>query len=455
MKKSFLVAVLMLGAVSPGVSQAEQYLYHPDSRLYLGAGTNPKQPGRAYLQCLKSDRSGSDTGATTRGAVSTEFEMKLVRSREELDQTLNVSAKISASGLFYSAKASVDSSSSKSFSEDSLTWVIHGYSDYGMFTLKNPVLDEVASEYACTGPGRRRCKPNYEALISRCGTEVVTEERRSVRLAAIVTLHSLSESEKSRLSASFSGSMKWGGGGGKVSAAYDRFVDSMRSASNMEIRFFAIGGAGITHLKGLLSLENGENLSGPVVLAKMPKVMHDYMSGLTASQAPPTEFRTVQITAFAPGLNDPQDKLQWGVLTRLYYLYLEVESRLKRLEDILYREPEKYRFEGDVDYREIYSEHAEMLGKLKTMALACYSEGGSSDCRMPTLAELPGRITWPKIDVDYVCDQERRRAYDHGLISMVELGHYQRLRLGPVFIDAQDPAKGVRDWARCELVFNR
>ena len=100
---------------------ANEYEYHPSLALSLGAGYNPLDLSKRFLDCIDFNESMQ---IDAQGSYSSRIHAKLIKSRSELMQEIGVSARVSAQGLFGKFKSGVDYFDQIAFHEDSLTFLI-------------------------------------------------------------------------------------------------------------------------------------------------------------------------------------------------------------------------------------------------------------------------------------------------------------------------------------------
>ncbi|ANM17180.1 hypothetical protein AMK06_CH02286 [Rhizobium sp. N541] len=185
LKKS-IVAMLLLFPVN---AFSAVYEYHPSSPIRLANGLNPSNPLEVVPKCL----SGDNVRRIENTSVLTTFDAKLLKTRKELYETLNVSATISGRYAFASGSGGIDFASQYDFSSDAVIWGVRAYTDYGRL------------EFLPNGTGPDALTPQAAALIKskdfsgfakQCGSEVVLQERRAAMVVAIFSLTAVSEEKK-------------------------------------------------------------------------------------------------------------------------------------------------------------------------------------------------------------------------------------------------------------------
>ena len=324
-----VAAIITLSATAKS-AYADAYGYYPNSPLHLGGSFDPRKMSNIYLPCIaydgvwQTDKLGAGSGAEPPSdpskavAVSTEFSAKQVKTRQELYDYLHVSASVSGHYSYFSGAAAVDYERENSFESDSFTWIVRGYSSYGSWALRNP-RPNVEAE---------KLKKNVNALYQRCGTEWVGKESRAVMIAVVYSVKNLSQSAKEHLTASFKGGIEAGVWGADAAANYDKFKKEASSAANLNLNVYAMGGPGITVLKGLVSNAND--------IAIIKQTIEDYTGKLTADYAVPIDYLTGPMMSFMSGNGDFDLALYNKAIADLYLAkedYIAKRNRLKSIND--------------------------------------------------------------------------------------------------------------------------
>lgn len=192
---------------------------------------------------------------------------------------LNVSASVSGSYGFFSADASYGLEKESSFGEDTFSWIVYGYSNYGRFGLDKVELTQEA----------KNLSNNPIAFRALCGTDYVFSEVRAVQAAAVFKIHNLTSSQRSVLTASVSGG--FGNGVLDVSGGvnYQNFVKEAAKYGQIEVSLYALGGPGITALNPIITKYDDPN----VVLT----TFQTYFSNLTLQYSVPISYNTASIQA--------------------------------------------------------------------------------------------------------------------------------------------------------------
>lgn len=389
------------------------YSYHPSTPLYLGAGFDPVHLDHGYRTCIEYAHKVAVDGP---GAVKTRYSLNLVSSKRELFEQLNISASISARGLFWSAHGNVDYFSEHKFHSDSLTWALVGRSEYGRFIMKNPQLAAFADKLIQ--------ESKFEQFERMCGREFITQETRATLIAAVFSIDNVAEEKKSKLEAQFKASMSVGLFKGDIQTQYADFFAQAATTSRITLSVYAIGGSGIVKLSNLVLHPNN--------LQEVQQVIHQYMQTMTAEQAAPIEYLSAPMETFGfVGKSPAAIFKRERTLAELYYRYDATHNAYKRLESILLNSSDPYHASISSSslgsYQKHYNAHAAYLSTLMNAADTCYNE--VAGCNLPEYTLE--RIVWP-VDLLSECERLRLNAFTRGFINEQELQRMRRRGLAPI-----------------------
>ena len=301
------------------IARAEVLQYHPNSPAYIGGNFDPSQIGRAYPPCLKPSAVHGESvlpGQKAGTASATEFFVKKVTSRQELYHILNVSLSMSGSYGLFSADFSGSLEHENTFSQDSFTFVVYGFSNYGKFILDNIDLNDRGKAAAA----------NLVNFRNVCGTEYVQIEVRAVQASAVFTVKNLSQSDKQVLEASLSASY---GASGAASIGVDaKFRDFIKTASQygqIEVHVYAIGGPGITALSPIITQIDKPD--------EVLKTIQSYFNNLDLSQSAPIAYNTGSLQSL---INRPniEDEFYSKYVADLFTNYESLGAERDRLTEL-------------------------------------------------------------------------------------------------------------------------
>lgn len=410
---AYVVGTLIF-LVSVG-AKGEIYSYHPQSRLYLGGGYNPFYPNDGYLACTEND---GVKQVDTAGAVSSQVQMSIVRSREDFYKMVDFSTSIAGSYAFLSGGGNYHFFDESAFHSDSLSWIVLFRTDYGRFVLKNPRLKNLYSGYSS------------RELFQSCGSEVITEERRAVMVYALFTVKNISSSHRREIEANFRASASGAIWRAEMESSYKSILATAMARSQVQLTVNAIGGSGIQDLADLI---RGSNENPYEQYSKVPGVISGYIGKMTKENSVPVQYVTTHLSALRPRLEKRYSDFKSIQVGRLYMIFADLQSALGRLQGILFgSEGEEY--ELDLDEREVLvtrmNEYGDAVNSVYAAAEGCYQENGGN-CIIPKLNL--SSIQWPqKTKIPNRCEDIRYEALMTGCIDRniyVRLRYEERLPL--------------------------
>jgi hypothetical protein len=145
-------------------------------------------------------------------------------------------------------------------------------------------------------------------------------------IAIVYSVKNLSSSSREKLVASFKGGIDAGVWGAEAAANYESFKKEASSAANMNLNFYAMGGPGLTALKGLISKSND--------IGEIKKIMEDYTGKLTADNSVPVDYLTGPIASLVTGSGDFDLAVYNKAIADLYLAREDYVAKLNRLRDI-------------------------------------------------------------------------------------------------------------------------
>lgn len=274
-------SIILIGALGFSVAtQSGVIQYHPNSPAYIGGNFDPSYPGRIYPECLKRTSLRGESLLPNQKVgtpTSTQFFIKKVNSRRDMYRLLNVSLSISGSYGLFSGDASASLEQENTFSEETFTWVILGYSNFGKFILEPPIqLDPEAAKLI----------KDPAAFRNRCGTDYVGAEVRAVQAAAVFSIKNLSQSDKKVLEVAFNANYGVSGGPLNIGAdgKYSEFVKNAATFGQIEVNVYAIGGQGVSALAPIITQINDPN--------KVLSTIQKYFENLTLESSVAVSYNT-------------------------------------------------------------------------------------------------------------------------------------------------------------------
>ncbi len=403
MKKAFLTLALCSLFYNNSYSNETQtkeasrgeriYDYHPETPLALGKGVNRYYPLTEHLQCIERTDS---IPLDSKGAVSTQFTMKVLNNFKQLQLDIGMSASLSAM-LKFAPGGSIDISTELEkkfkFHDDTVTIMIKAESDYGRFELEDFKLKE--NFQALIDEGK------HEQFAKMCGTDFVIRERKKALVAAFITIHNVTKAQANGIR------MTIGGGAsesttnksinGIPTVGFNTVVKKFSKIGKVSLKFMAFGGNGISDLGGGDIVvgpgddwddylgDIGDNSGGSgnddgidlgdltyeksgLEYDNIQSRVTDYMAGINQDNAPPVRYYLASMSLF--GHETPKIKLlDQKILNDLYYKFLKVEAIKERLQNKVYKtvlneKQSKY-------YKDLLNTYTDLLDEISETATSC------------------------------------------------------------------------------------
>jgi hypothetical protein len=266
--------------------------YLPGAPVLLGQGYFPEAPMSSTPPCLQNIVPIVDGNRTV--AQSANVSESVVSSTSGLKETLGIDVEMDASMLTYSGSGKFDYSTETNIDENDLNIVIHGSADYG-----NDVLDRSKSSYI---PDVQKliASGNLAEFKKECGSQLISSVSYGTRVSVLITLHNMTEEDKSTMGISVSGS----GGFGPLSVSakmnLNHMLQTNTSSHAVTKTVIVRGGDGLPNLATLVS---GLQTDGQSI-DQIEKGISDIFNGLSPAKAAIVGFTTIPY----PGVNwDTED----------------------------------------------------------------------------------------------------------------------------------------------------
>lgn len=409
MKKIILILIALL----PYHLRAAQYSYHPLSPMYLGGGFNPFNPTEAYLRCLNPAKT---IPLETPNNRDLSIQISVVKSRHDLYSKTDMSASVSGSYGPFSGGGSVTKMDEITFNENDFHWIIVLKSDMGKYGLENPQLtDEVKNM-------------SSDQILNRCGSEIVTQERRGVMLYALVTVHNLSQSERHEMETKIGGGINTGIYSVAVSGKYKSILQFSYAVGTVSIALEAQGGSGIKDLADIIG--GGENNFANY--SKLPDIVNAYVKGFNPDNAVPLQYFSTSLTAFKTGVTLRSSDFQATQVGLIYEKYLDINKTISRIDTLLSPnnntgiEISQHQRQELSDVRDIYEKYRD---DLYDAGRKCFNEKLNS-CKTPKTREPV--ITWPKLNPNKLCKIKRDDVLLKGLYPQAYYNLAESRNLVPI-----------------------
>lgn len=373
MGKTWLWAlVALLGMGSAGAAE-----YGYPLSLRLGAGVSPADPTESFPYCFQFQ--SRYVPGSAGGSI---FRTTLVKSRRDFLRELNVSVSAAGKYAFFSGSASGSIDEKYSFSSDSTTWMVYFQSDLGRKEIFGEKLEK---EYSTLLTSNRHAE-----FATRCGTELITQERRQASIAAVFSISNLSAEQKSAIESKFAASATMEAWSAEASASYRSFVEEAAKTSNVSLDVVAVGGTGAVDLAPLFT-DYGD-------IQAISKVLREYASRLTFENSKATSYTSTKMDRYGWKGNTLDLSLIDLALSDYYILYRDLDSIKQRAYNLLTQHAEGRILLADADAESMQAVQKtadEVSRSLVKTANAC--RVSVKDCVPSTDFKLP-RPSWPRVD---------------------------------------------------------
>lgn len=368
--------MLIIVATLPVSTRATEYKYHPATTMRLGAGLDPKHPFDAYPYCFTFE-----DGRIENTNLNVQLDARLLKSRRDLVETLNMSLSLSGSYGLFEGGGSASFDSRYEFSSDTFVWSIYAFNDFGRREVRNEQLTADAQSYLT--------RKEFDKFATRCGTEVITQEKRLSQVTAIFTLRNVSESQRTTLEAAFNASYGGLGAGADASGSYKKFVSDASRISTVSVSIVAVGAGGVSELSDIV-LDISD-------IAKIKETLKELLSNIKFDTAAPGSYLSTSMARYGW---QPTDTLDIGILDRAlgeyYILYRDAQVRQTRVREIIDEYANGHLSElitpGQFQQMQEYDQElAKFLDNIVVLATNCRDTPTATNCRTAGLI-IPTRI---------------------------------------------------------------
>lgn len=371
----FKGCAITLGLVSSLSCNASEYGF-PLS-LRLGAGVNPSDPTDGFPYCFDFK-----TRLIPGSAGSSLFRTSLIKTRKDFLRELNVSASAAGKYAFFSGAASGSLDEKYSFSSDSLTWVVYFQTDLG----KSEVYDESLKPFA----SQLIASKNFAQFATRCGQELITQERREASVSAIFSINSISQEQRKTLEGKFSGEANTAVFSAEASTSFRNFVEEAAKTSRITVDVVTIGGSGAADLAALFTDYSD--------LAAISKILRNYTAKLTFDNSKATSYQSTKMTRYGWGGNVVDFSISDIALSDYYISFRDIDIVKRKAYDLL-----NMATQGQIvlttnqlnSLKNAYSESDALIARIVQTARACRDD--EKKCVSAVAFSSP-TVAWPKLD---------------------------------------------------------
>ncbi|TPI31436.1 hypothetical protein FJ414_22980 [Mesorhizobium sp. B3-1-6] len=364
-----------LGTILDGLSTLE---YDSSGPFALGDTVALNELTSPRERCIKYDET-ANVKFDTKGAVSSKLSLSMIKTYEDLENSLNFSFSLSASmdAGFAGLSAGGNASSTVKFDSflkkerSSLVFVIEASADHGR---------EYISDYGIKDEYKSLLdKGDVQGFIQKCGTNFVRAVEKASSLRVIINVSGLNSSSKTMISDAFTSKTDAKANIVSVKASTSATVstnlaDTLKLASKVgkiDVEVQAAGGSGLPSLGKIMK---GLDLTDALQVKTLFDAMADASSDFTLSNAAPAKFVIQPYPQLKPDDNkfDPKRFVELG---RIYKALLRVNDQLD-----IYQGYKTQNYQLWEKYFRVYTEKAEALRNTLVASYAkCRQKGDCSD----------------------------------------------------------------------------
>lgn len=345
--------------------------------LRLGAGVNPTDPTDRFPYCFDFK-----TRLIAGSAGSSLFRTSLIKTRKDFLRELNVSASAAGKYAFYSGAASGSLDEKYSFSTDSLTWIVYFQTDLG----KSEIYDESLKPFA----NQLITSKNFTQFATRCGQELITQERREASVAAIFNISNVSQEQRKTLEGKFSGEANAELFSVEASVSFRNFVEEAAKTSRITVDVVTVGGSGAADLAALFTDYSD--------LAAISKILRNYTAKLTFENSKATSYQSTKMTRYGWGGNVVDFSIADIALSDYYLSFRDIDIVKRKAYDLL-----NLASQGQIELtadqtkslKKAYADSDTLIAKIVQTARDCRDD--EKKCISAVAFTIPS-IDWPKFD---------------------------------------------------------
>ncbi|SMF13868.1 hypothetical protein [Pseudogulbenkiania subflava] len=345
--------------------------------LRLGAGVTPSDPTDSFPYCFDFK-----TRLIPGSAGSSLFRTSLIKTRTDFLRELSVSASAAGKYAFFSGAASGSLDEKYSFSSDSLTWIVYLQTDLG----KSEVYDESLKAFA----SQLIESKNFAQFATRCGQELITQERRKASVSAIFSISNISQEQRKTLEGKFSGEANTAIFSVEASTSFRNFVKEAAKTSRITVDVVTVGGSGAADLAALFTDYSD--------LAAISQILRTYTAKLSFDNSKATSYQSTKMTRYGWGGNVVDFSIADIALSDYYITYRDIDIIKRKAYDLL-----NMAAQGQIELttdqtntlKKAYSDSDALIAKIVQTARACRDD--EKKCISAVAFTAPS-VAWPKLD---------------------------------------------------------
>lgn len=301
------------------------------------------------------------------------FQYSIISDYESLQQALHVDAYLGVSSIGYSVTGSYEMNSSSYYSTNSITLSISAYIDYGTLSIQGLELTDSAALFIQNH--------EYEEFKQAYGDSYVAQKSLGVSACLFVTMHNLTESQYSDISASVAGQA----GTVAYGAAFNSQLQSASSTNSLSVDIKANAGGDWGPL--IDAVIDACSSTNPI--QNIQNVFSDHInSTYSIANANTTAFTFGPLSQFGLDQTTSLMNIKVQKLKEIYALYQDIHEKNELLGTIL-ASPMYADFHNASDAAEaqnLADQYAYALGALYNAYVACKADpcsDGFNCCEVP------------------------------------------------------------------------
>ncbi len=357
------------------IASATDYSF--PTTLRFATGVDPSNPAENFPYCFdyKERRVPGSNASTT-------FRVALVRDRKQFLREMNVSASASGTYTFFSGAATATFDERYTFSSDSLTWLVLFHSDLGRRELYDETLMALPSALLESG--------KHTEFAARCGRELVSQEYRSITVAAVFSAKNLSDEQRTSLTAKLEGSATMSAWSASATSSFRNFVQEASQVSRVNLEVITVGGSGPADLAPLFTDYSD--------LQQISEILRSYASKVAFDNAQATRFSTTSMKRYGWNGSVADVGIQDVALGDYYLLFRDAEASKERARSLLQEASAgrlKLAESQAAELRRIFSDSDNLIRLIVSTARDCRK----NEISCKPISSFPiVAPSWPKID---------------------------------------------------------
>lgn len=370
------------------ISEASQYL------PMVGKGVNLSET-QTFGSCIKGIALDTETANI---ALQQRYREKQIRSHDDLQSVLEVSASVSAKAFFGSGSLSVSSLESRTFARDSFFWLVHAN-----YELSNESIKTNADDFGLTDNAKRLLALGIEQFYAGCGTHFYSGRKVGGQYSILYEFKSQEDRSVSQLNIAANAS----GFGVEVNANFKKYLEMANKASSLTISSNILGGDHTikAYPKSPEELtEQLDRLREKLIREGRGVVLRWYIQSYD-------QFPEVYEAKVRSENQDLLDQYRTDALARYYRLYTFNKTKIQEQETLITRSTGSEPFyifsaESMAMIRENIRQMTNQNADIETRARQCLSVTASTACSTDGLVQMHVTSPEPERDLTHLGNWE-------------------------------------------------